>query len=114
MDKKCRQYEGLFTFGDEERLMKHLETCEDCRKEHERMQKVSSLIAEVAPQLREKRRNTAKIKLACVSFAIIFFVATLGVINFNTDIHDTLMYGQTMTTEDYGLPVDSYGLIVVN
>ena len=114
MDNKCKKYEGLFTFCDEEQFLRHLENCKDCKKEHEKMQRVSELIAEVAPQLREKRKTTAKIKLACVSFAMIFFISTLGIINFNTDIHDTLMYGQTMTMEDYGLPVDSYGLIVVN
>ena len=114
MKEKCTQYEGLITFGDEERLLAHIETCEDCRLEHERMARVSELIQEVAPSIKEKRRNNARLKMACASFALIFFVSTLGVINLNNDIHDTLMYGQTMTVEDYGLPVDSYGLITVN
>ncbi|MBR6099467.1 zf-HC2 domain-containing protein [bacterium] len=114
MKEKCKQYEGLMTFGDEERLLAHIETCEDCRAEHERMARVSELIQEVAPSIKEKRRNNARLKMACASFALVLFVSTLGVVNFNTDIHDTIMYGQTMTLEDYGLPVDSYGLIMVN
>ena len=43
MNKKCSKYEGLFTFSDEETLKKHIETCEDCRKEQEVMDKVSDL-----------------------------------------------------------------------
>ncbi len=114
MKEKCNQYEGIFIFGDEEKLKEHLETCEDCRKEHEKMQRVSELIAEVAPQIKEQRRTNARLKMACASFALVILVSTLGVINLNPDVHDTIMYGQTMTVEDYGLPVDSYGLIMVN
>ena len=114
MTDKCKQYEGLFIFGDDEKLTSHLETCEDCRKEHERMQRVSDLIAEVAPKIREQRRTSARLKMACASFALVILVSTLGVINFNPDVHDTILYGQTMTVEDYGLPVDSYGLIMVD
>ncbi len=38
---------------------------------------------------------------------------TLGLINFNPDISDTLKYGTTLSAEDLGLPVDSYGLIYI-
>jgi len=114
MKEKCKQYEGLITFGDEDRLLAHLETCEDCRAEHQKMARVSELIQEVAPSIREKRRNIAKLKMACASFALVLFVGTLGLVNLNADLRDTIMYGQTMTLEDYGLPVDSYGLIMVN
>ena len=37
----------------------------------------------------------------------------LGVINFNTDISDTIKYGTTLSAQDLGLPVDSYGLLMV-
>ena len=114
MKDKCTKYEGLLTFGDEERLMAHIAECPDCQKEHEKMQKVSELIAEVAPSIRAERRKLSYFKMACASFALIILVSTMGVINLNTDIHDTIMYGQTMNVEDYGLPVDSYGLIMVD
>ena len=114
MENKCTKYEGLMTFGDEARLLEHIAVCEDCRHEHERMQKVSELIAEVAPDIRKSRRKVAKLKMACASFALFCFVSAAGLVNFNTDIHDTIMYGQTLTLEDYGLPIDSYGLIMVN
>jgi len=111
---KCTKYEGLFTFADEKEFLAHIENCESCRAEHERMQKVSDLIQEVAPRLWQKRRDFAKLKLACASFGIAFCLLSLGVINLNQDVHDMIMYGQTMTIEDYGFPVDSYGLIMVD
>ena len=37
MDKKCSKYESLFVFSDEETLSKHLQECEDCRQEQEKM-----------------------------------------------------------------------------
>ena len=65
MKEKCTKYESLFTFRSEEELMQHIEECEDCRLEHEKMQKVSELIKEVKPYFRERRRNLAKVKVAC-------------------------------------------------
>ena len=111
MDEKCTQYESLFTFRTEEELMEHINSCEDCRREHEKMQKVSELIQEVKPYFQKKRKNMARLKVACALFLMIVCGTTLGVINFNTDIADTLKYGETLTAEDLGLPVDSYGLI---
>jgi ERCC4-related helicase len=111
MDEKCKQYESLFTFRSQEELMEHIQTCDECKHEHEKMQKVSELIQEVKPYFLKKRKNTARLKVACALFLIALCSTTLGVINFNTDIADTLKYGETLTAEDLGLPVDSYGLI---
>lgn len=113
MKEKCNKYEALFTFADDETLLKHIESCDDCRKEHEKMQKVSNLLKEVKPYYREKRRNIAKVKVACALFAICLSGVTLGVINLNTDISDTIKYGSVLSAEDLGLPVDSYGFIMV-
>lgn len=110
----CKKYEGLFTFADEKDFLAHIEECPDCKAEHERMQRVSDLIQEVAPQIKAKRREFAKVKLACTSFGIVFCLLTLGVVNLNPDVHDMIMYGQTMSVEDYGFPVDSYGLLMVD
>ena len=113
MDNKCSKYEGLFVFSDEEALQKHLEECPDCRAEHEKMQKVSELIKEVKPYFRERRRNLAKVKVACALFMLMVSGTTLGVLNFNTDVSDTLKYGAALSAEELGLPVDSYGLIYI-
>lgn len=113
MKEKCTKYEALFTFRSEEELLEHVKNCEDCRLEHEKMQKVSELLQEVKPYFREKRKNLAKIKVACALFMLMLSGTTLGVINFNHDISDTLKYGSALSAEDLGLPVDSYGLIYI-
>lgn len=113
MNEKCTKYEALFTFGNEEALKKHLETCEDCRKEQEKLDKVSALLKEVKPYYISKRKNIAKLKAACAVFTILFCGTTLGVLNFNSDISDIIKYGNTLSAEDLGLPVDDYGLLMV-
>ncbi len=113
MNNKCTKYEALFTFGNEETLKAHLETCEDCRKEQEQMDKVSDLLKEVRPYYKAQRKNRAKLKAACAMFVILASATTMGVINFNTDISDMIKYGNTLSAEDLGLPVDAYGLLMV-
>ena len=111
--KKCTKYEALFTFLPQDEFEEHIKNCPDCQKEHEKMQQVSELIQEAKPYFIERRRNIAKIKAVAASFALIMFTTTLGVINFDTDISDTIRYGTTLSAEDLGLPVDSYGLLMV-
>ena len=111
--KKCTKYEALFTFGDEETLKAHLETCEECRKEQEELDKVSNLLKEVKPYYIKKRKKMTKLKAACAIFAILFSGTTLGIINFNSDISDIIRYGNTLSADDLGFPVDAYGLVMV-
>ena len=111
MEKKCSKYEALFTFRSDEELNEHIKSCDECKKEHETMQKVSELIKEAKPYFKQKQRKFAKIIAACALFLLVTCGTTLGVINFNTDVSDTLKYGTTLSAEDLGLPVDSYGLI---
>lgn len=114
MDNKCSKYEGLFIFSDEDMLNKHIEECEDCRKEHEKMERVSELIGEVKFYYRNKSRKIRKITAACAAFFLICFSTTFGVLTLDTDLTDSLMYGNTLTAEDLGFPVDSYGLLMVD
>lgn len=114
MKEKCNKYEGLFIFSDEEELKEHIKTCPDCQREQEIMDRVSELIQEVKPELLKQRKSSAKIKAVCAAIAILLSGTTLGVINLNTDISDMIKYGQTLSVEDYGFPVDSYGLIMVD
>lgn len=114
MDKKCTKYEALFTFRSEEDLMEHIKTCPDCQEEHEKMQKISELLQEVKPYYISKRKNLAKLKIACALLMIFITGTTAGLINLNSDISDTLKYGATLSAEDMGLPVDSYGLITID
>ena len=114
MEKKCTKYEGLFVFSDETTLNEHIAKCEDCRLEHEKMQKVSDLLGEVKFYYKSKRKKVMKLKAVCAAAMIMFFSATFGVVDIDGDLTDTLMYGETLTAEDLGFPVDSYGLIMVD
>lgn len=113
MKDKCTKYEALFTFADETTFKEHVDNCPDCQKEHQRMLEISELIQEVKPYFEEKRKTIAKFKIACAVCAMLLSGTTLGVINLNTDISDTIRYGTTLSAEDLGLPVDSYGLLMV-
>jgi len=112
MTKKCDKYEALFKFADEETLMAHLEECEDCRAEHEKMQRVSELIKEVKPQF--KKQKYTKVKVACLLFLTLVGGATLEITDANYGILDTIKYGDELTLEDLGFPVDDYGMIKVD
>lgn len=115
MDKKCSKYEGLFIFSDEETLKKHLEECEECRLEHEKMQKVSGLLEEVKfYYLSKQRRKYTMLKAVCAMSLLLFTTLMFGVVNNNDDLLDTLKYGNTLSAEELGFPVDSYGLLMVD
>ena len=114
MENKCSKYEGLFVFSDEETLNKHIEECDDCRSEHEKMQKVSDLLGEVKFHYRLRRRKIMKLKAVCAVAMLMFFSASFGVLYNDSDLSDALMYGETLSAEDLGSPVDSYGLIMVD
>lgn len=114
MENKCSKYEGLFVFSDEETLKEHLNECDSCRLEHEKMQKVSDLISETKFYYRNKARKARKVKAACVALFMIFFSATFGFVTEDGDLADSLMYGYTLSAEDLGFPVDSYGLLMVD
>lgn len=113
MTEKCNKYEAIFTFGNEEMLKSHLETCPECQKEQEQMDKVSELLKEVRPYYSQKRKSFVKLKMACAVFAILFSGTVLGVVNLNSNVSDILKYGTTLSADDFGFPVDSYGLLMV-
>ena len=113
MNNKCSKYEAVFIFANDETLKSHLETCDDCKKVQEELDKVSSLLREVKPYYVSKRKNTAKLKAACAAMVILLSGVTLGIVNFNSDVSDMLKYGTTLSADDLGLPVDEYGFIMV-
>ena len=113
MDNKCTKYEGLFVFSDEETLKQHLEECEECRVEQEKMDRVSDLIDEVKLYYRAKNKKRPKLRAACAMFLLLFSTLTAGIVVNDEDMIDTLRYGETLSAEDLGFPVDSYGLLMV-
>lgn len=113
MDNKCSKFEGLFVFSNEENLQAHIKECAECRAEAEKMDKVSALIDEVKFYYKQKAKKLRMIKSACAVFFVLVFSLTCGVLTLNTDLADALMYGDTLSAEDLGFPVDSYGLLMV-
>ena len=114
MDNKCSKYEGLFVFSDEKTFNEHIESCEDCKQEHEKMQKVSELLGEVKFYYKSHRKRVMKIKAICAAFCLVLLSATCGIATNDSDLVDALMYGETLSAEDLGFPVDSYGLLMVD
>ena len=114
MDKKCDKYDALFTFATEEVFQKHLAECEDCRREHERMQRVSELISEVKPQFSQRKDKYRYLKVACVLFMVMLGGASFEAFDSQFGIVETVIYGEQLTAEDLGFPTDSYGLIMVD
>lgn len=116
MDNKCSKYESLFVFSDEETLKAHINECEECAKEAQEQDKVSDLLSEVKMYYwakRKKQRTKLRAMCAVLVFAL-FTSLSFGLLLTNEDLTDTLKYGQTLSAEDYGFPVDSYGLLMVD
>ena len=117
MENKCSKYEELFiSTSSEEELEKHIQECEECKTEHESQQKVSSLLDEVKMYYYAKRRkNIARLRAACaIAFLVFSLVSVGGFALTDDDLMDTLKYGDTLSAEDLGFPVDSYGLLMVD
>ncbi len=113
MKDKCQKYEGLFIFSDEATFKAHLEECPDCRAEHEKMQKISGLLQEVRPHFVAQRKRFAQMKIACAISFMFLSGTVMGLLNYNSDITETIKFGAALEAEDYGFPVDDYGFLLV-
>ena len=113
METKCSKYQTLFIFKSEEELKSHIETCPDCKKEQEEMDKVSGLLKEVRFEvLKRKTKKKAAIKIACAFLTVFLASSALFIVGYKTN-SDSNFYGEVLSAYDYGFPVDSYGLITV-
>lgn len=116
MENKCSQYEKLFISSSPEELENHVRECEECRAEHQVQEKVSSLLDEVKMYYYAKRkRRMIRLRAACaIAFLVFSLVSVGGFALTDDDLMDTLKYGDTLSAEDLGFPVDSYGLLMVD
>ena len=118
MKDKCSKYESLFVFRSEEELNEHIRTCEDCRHEHEKMLRVSELIQEAKPYFVYKQKlSYTKMKVACIMCLGLFAGTLIGYFtqfNYYISANNYSSEYSTQTTNEYGMPVDNYGLITVN
>jgi len=114
MDKNCNKYEILTNFGSDEELLAHIEECEICKAEHEKIKAVTGLIQEAKPYYLKQKNVISKAKIACVMIFTLFTGISAGVLNANFNLIDTLSYNDGITLEDMGFPTDDYGLIMVD
>ncbi len=112
-EKKCNKYESYFLFRNEEDLLEHLKNCPDCKSEHEKYEKVSKLLKEVAPLYfakKQKLRQNMFKKVAC----FLVFLTGLSVFGYY-HYYDEYSYQNFISDEYYistlGLPTDEYGFL---
>ena len=112
-EKKCNGYEAMFTFLNEDDFKKHLHECAECRAEHEKMMRVSALIQEAKPFIKEKRKNSQILKAACAACFVVFACLSVPVYTLGTSVYNNVVASNAMTVEEMGLPVDEYGLLYI-
>jgi len=117
-DKNCNKYEALFIFKNEKELFEHIETCPTCKYVHEKMKKISELIQEVRPYYIKRRASSKNfLKIACTLFIGIFTGLMIGYfVQYTTTVnyYSAESSSTIQTTNEYGIPIDNYGLITVN
>lgn len=113
-ENKCNKYESFFIFQDEESFNAHLESCSECRKEHEKYEKVSKLIKEAAPvylRNRQKAKNAMIKKLACCFVFFIGLTAFTGYKMYDDYMLQTVSADYDSYISAMGLPIDDYGFL---
>lgn len=109
----CNGYEAMYTFLNEEDFNSHLEVCEECAKEHARMQKVSGLIQEAKPYIKEKKKQVKVLVTAAAFFVAVFATLSVPLCMVGVDVYDNMVAQNTMDVSELGLPVDEYGFLYV-
>jgi len=118
MSEYCDKYESLFIFGSEEDLKAHLEECPYCKKEHNEMEKVASLVKEAKPLIKTKRTRTVWTKIAASMIISIFIFYTVSLysnqlqISNNID-NENISLKENSIIAKMGLPADEYGLLEI-
>lgn len=122
-EKKCGKYEELFISSDEAALLEHIKNCPECAEEHKRMQKVSNLVKEVSFIYKKRAQKRPKIVVFSMAASFLMIFLAFFAIQITTPssfVNETIAYisdgayGIEYSYEDMGLPVDEYGLIMVD
>jgi hypothetical protein len=113
MNEKCNGYESMYLFLNDEDFKKHLENCEECAKEHEKIQNVSELIQEAKPYILACKRKNNVLKTACAIF-IIMAAGLVAPLCMNLDNVSNIIAMNSISIEEMGLPVDEYGFLMLD
>ena len=109
----CNGYEAMFTFLSDEDFQKHLETCEECAAEHAKMQRVSELIQEAKPYIKQKKKQWRVLATAAVFCAAVFATLSVPLCMVGVDVYDNVVAQNTYDAQELGLPVDEYGFLYI-
>ena len=101
----CDKFEKLFLQDDEAELLEHIKTCEECRKEYEKFQKVSDLVKETKPLFKKEKFQKQKIVLSMVAGVTLFCLTGFLLLQWLPYYN----YDQAIASEIY--PTDEYGLV---
>lgn len=112
-ETKCNGYEAMFTFLSDEDFTQHINDCEACAKEHAKMQKISELINEAKPYIKEKQRQKVLYKKVAAFFVIAFASLSFPLYMAGVNTYDNLVAINSLSVEEMGLPVDEYGFLYV-
>lgn len=113
MNKKCNKYEAMFVFADYKDFQKHLTECTDCQSEYLKMNRVSSLVKEVAPIYFQKEKKAKfKVIMSCCLFLFFGLVSIIG-FTVNNNFNRESGYSESSAIYEAGLPVDEYGLLKI-
>ena len=101
----CDKFEKLFTQEDETELLEHIQNCEECRREYEKMQAVSSLVKEAKPLFKKDNVIRQRFAISMVAVATLFCLTGFLLLSWLPYFN----YEQEMASEIY--PTDEYGLV---
>ncbi len=101
----CDKFEKLFTKEDETELIDHIKSCEDCRREYEKMQAVSKLVKEAKPLFEKSKIIRRRFTISMVAAATLFCLTGFLLLNWLPYYN----YDQAIASEIY--PTDEYGLV---
>ena len=112
-EQKCDKYEAFFVFNDEKAFYEHIENCPNCKAQHEKYLKVSSLVKEVAAEYLKKREKKKSIILKQVACLLVLIAGLSGFTGYK--IYDENSFQVSSADESYicamGLPTDEYGFL---
>ena len=113
--RKCNKFQEYFIFSNKEDFQKHLLECPDCAEQNAEFEKISELVKDVKFVYKKRKKNTLITKVACLSALMMFTVSVSLMNNIGYFFDDSYFeYSQSTVIDEMGMPIDNYGLIMVD
>ena len=101
----CKKFEELFIKEDETELLEHIQNCEECKEEYEKMIKVSNLVKEAKPLFKKENKLKQNFALAMVASVTVCSLTGFLLLSWLPYYN----YDSAIASDIY--PTDEYGLI---